>query len=152
MQVYYPVTEDFVSIDPQIASDASSRMIAYNCFEGLVRVDAEGKIVPAGADSWTVSPDDLVYTFSLRRDAKWYLTNTSQEEMSDIDAEKSRIPADFDERVTAKDYVFGLRRAVDPATNAADGKYLASIVNASEILAGKMQAGTLAVEAVDNLR
>ena len=150
MQVYYPVTEDFVSIDPQIASDASSKMIAYNCFEGLVRVDAEGKIVPAGADSWTVSPDDLVYTFSLRRDAKWYLTNTSKEEMSDTDAEKSRIPADFDERVTAKDYVFGLKRAVDPATNAADGKYLASIANAAEILAGKKQVSELGVEAVDD--
>jgi oligopeptide transport system substrate-binding protein len=139
-----------VSIDPQIASDASSKMIAYNCFEGLVRVDAEGKIVPAGADSWTVSPDDLVYTFSLRRDAKWYLTNTSKEEMSDTDAEKSRIPADFDERVTAKDYVFGLKRAVDPATNAADGKYLASIANAAEILAGKKQVSELGVEAVDD--
>ena len=150
MQLYYPVTEDFVSIDPQIAADASSKMIAYNCFEGLVRVDENGRIVPAGADTWSVSSDDLVYTFSLRRDAKWYLTNTSKEELSDTDAEKSRIPADFDERVTAKDYVFGLKRAVDPATNAADGKYLASIKNAALILAGKKQVSELAVEAVDD--
>ncbi len=149
-QVYYPVTEDFVSIDPQIASDTSSKLIAYNCFEGLVRVDENGKIVAAGADTWTVSEDSLTYTFSLRRDAQWYLTNTSKEEMSDPDPEKSRIPADFDSRVTAKDYVFGLKRAVDPATNAADGKYLAAIKNAGEILAGKKLASELAVEAIDD--
>ncbi len=149
-QIYYPVTEDFVSIDPQIASDTSSKLIAYNCFEGLVRVDENGKIVAAGADSWTVSEDSLIYTFNLRRDAQWYLTNTSKEEMSDPDPEKSRIPADFDSRVTANDYVFGLKRAVDPATNAADGKYLAAIKNAGEILAGKKLVSELAVEAIDD--
>ncbi len=149
-QLYYPVTEDFSCIDPQIASGESSKLIAYNCFEGLVRIDEDGEIVSAGADSWTVSDDSLTYTFSLRQDAKWYLTNTSKEEMSDSDPEKSRIPADFDTRVTAKDYVFGLRRAVNPETGAADGKYLASIKNASEILAGKMLAEELAVEAVDD--
>lgn len=149
-QLYYPVTEDFVSLDPQIASDESSKLIAYNCFEGLVRVDENGKIVPAGAVSWSVSSDSLTYTFNLRRDAKWYLTNTSKEELSDTDAEKSRIPADFDDRVTAGDYVFGLKRAVDPATGAADGKYLSAIKNGSAILDGKKQVSELAVEAVDD--
>lgn len=148
-QLYYPVTQDFDTIDPQIVSADSSKLIAYNCYEGLVRLDENGKIVAAGADSWTVSDDSLVYTFSLRKDARWYLTNTSKEELSDADASKSALPAGFDDRVTAKDYVFGLRRAVDPATASADGKYLSAIRNASDILGGKKQTSELGVVALD---
>lgn len=149
-ELYYPVTEDFRSLDPQIATDDSSKLIAYNCFEGLVRVNEKGEIVPAGAETWSVSADSLTYTFVLRRDAQWYLTNTSKEELSDTDPEKSDLPASFDTRVTAKDYVFGLKRAVDPATGAADGKYLAAIRNAADILESKKQVSELGVEAVDD--
>ena len=149
-ELYYPVTEDFRSLDPQIAADDSSKLIAYNCFEGLVRVNEKGEIVPAGAETWSVSADSLTYTFSLRRDAKWYLTNTSKEELSDNDPDKSDLPINFDERVTAKDYVFGLKRAVDPSTGAADGKYLSAIKNANDILNSKKQISELGVEAVDD--
>lgn len=148
-QLYYPVTQDFDTIDPQIVLADSSKLIAYNCYEGLVRLDENGKIVAAGADSWTVSDDSLVYTFSLRKDARWYLTNTSKEELSDADASKSALPARFDDRVTAKDYVFGLRRAVDPETDSADGKYLSAIRNATDILGGKKQTSELGVVALD---
>lgn len=149
-ELYYPVTEDFKSLDPQIVTDDSSKLIAYNCFEGLVRVNEKGEIVPAGAETWSVSSDSLTYTFVLRRDAQWYLTNTSKEELSDTDPEKSDLPMNFDTRVTAKDYVFGLKRAVDPVTGAADGKYLAAIRNAADILESKKQVSELGVEAIDD--
>ncbi len=149
-ELYYPVTSDFISIDPQIASDDSSKIIAFNCYEGLVRVNKDGDIVPAGADEWSVSADSLTYTFNLRKDAKWYLTNTSKEELSDSDPEKSALPDNFDVRVTAKDYVFGLRRAVDPNTGSADGKYLSAIKNADDILKGKKQPSELGAEALDD--
>jgi oligopeptide transport system substrate-binding protein len=44
--------------------------IAKHLFEGLTRVDAQGKAVLAGAKSVDVSPDGLHYTFVLR-DNKW---------------------------------------------------------------------------------
>lgn len=150
MQLYYPVTEDFTSIDPQIASGTSSKLIAYNCFEGLVRVNSQGEIVAAGADSWTVSDDSLTYTFNLRKDAKWYLTNTSKEEMSDTDPAKSDLPANFDTRVTAKDYAFGLKRALDPSTGSADGKYLSAIRNGSAVLNGTKNTSELGIEIIDD--
>ena len=96
MELYYPLTEDFKSLDPQIATDNSSKLIAYNCYEGLVRVNENGEVVPAGAVDWSVSADSLTYTFNLRRDAVWYLTNTSKEELSDDDATKSDLPVNFD--------------------------------------------------------
>ena len=149
-ELYYPLTADFKSIDPQIASDASSKLIAYNCYEGLVRVNENGEVVPAGALKWSISADSLTYTFNLKTDAKWYLTNTSKEELSDKDAEKSDLPVNFDDRVTAKDYVFGMRRAVDPLTGSSDNKYLAAIKNGQDIIDGKKNTSELGVEAVDD--
>lgn len=150
VQLYYPVTEDFATLDPQIVSGSSSKLIDFNCFEGLVRVNADGEIVAAGADNWTVSKDSLTYTFYLRKDAKWYLTNTSKEELSDTDPTKSDLPTNFDTRVTAKDYAFGLKRALDPATGSADGKYLSAIRNASAVLSGEKTTDELGIEIIDD--
>ncbi len=148
--LYYPVAEDFGTIDPQVASVPSSKMIAYNCFEGLVRLDENKNIVAAGADSWTVSEDALTYTFSLRKDAKWYLTNTSKEALSDDDEAKSLLPKNFDNRVTAQDYKFGLQRALDPATGSADGKYLSAIKYGADVLAGTLTTDALGIEVLDD--
>ena len=38
-----------------------------NVYEGLVRIDESGEVVPLLAEDWTVSDDLLVYTFALRR-------------------------------------------------------------------------------------
>ncbi len=148
--LYYPVTQDFGTIDPQVASVSSSKLIAYNCFEGLVRFDENKNIVAAGADSWTVSEDSLTYTFNLRKDAKWYLTNTSKEELSDTDPTKSLLPANFDNRVTAHDYAFGLKRALNPETGSADGKYLSAIKNGAAVLEGTLTADALGIEVLDD--
>ncbi|MBQ8210099.1 MAG: peptide ABC transporter substrate-binding protein [Clostridia bacterium] len=148
--LYYPVTEDFGTIDPQVASVSSSKMIAYNCFEGLVRLNENKEIVAAGADSWSVSNDSLVYTFNLRKDAKWYLTNTSKEELSDEDKDESLLPENFDNRVTAYDYAFGLKRALDPATGSAEGKYLSSIKNGSGVQSGALTTDALGIEVLDD--
>ncbi len=42
-----------------------------DCFEGLVAEDARGDAIPGQAASWTISPDGLVYTFTLRDDIFW---------------------------------------------------------------------------------
>jgi peptide/nickel transport system substrate-binding protein len=40
-------------------------------YRGLTSVDMHGRIVPDLADSWTVSPDGLVYEFRLKPDQRW---------------------------------------------------------------------------------
>lgn len=45
---------------------AIAQVLLGNVYEGLVRVDDEGRIVPALASGWTVSPDRRTYTFDLR--------------------------------------------------------------------------------------
>ena len=57
--VIYPIAAAPECLDPQIAENDSAKLIVYNCMEGLVRVDADGKIQPGVAKSWNVSADGL---------------------------------------------------------------------------------------------
>ncbi|WAJ30390.1 ABC transporter substrate-binding protein [Antarcticirhabdus aurantiaca] len=53
-------------LDPTVAAPvAIGQVVWQNVFEGLTRIDGEGRIQPQLAKSWTVSPDGLVYTFDL---------------------------------------------------------------------------------------
>lgn len=54
-------------LDPTVAAPVAVGQVTWqNVFEGLVALDRSGAIVPGLAESWTISPDGLVYTFKLR--------------------------------------------------------------------------------------
>lgn len=62
------ITNNMRSIFPHNIVDASAMSVMNQVYEGLLRLDPESKkIVPALAESYTVSPDGLVYTFKLRK-------------------------------------------------------------------------------------
>ena len=54
------------SLDPHLAQAAGTREVLFNIFEGLVKPDSEGNIIPAVAEDYSVSEDGKVYTFTLR--------------------------------------------------------------------------------------
>jgi peptide/nickel transport system substrate-binding protein len=55
------------------AIDSAGQRVAQHMFDGLIESNiATGKIEPALAESWTVSPDGKVYTFKLRQGVKWH--------------------------------------------------------------------------------
>ncbi|GAA2881168.1 oligopeptide transport system substrate-binding protein [Aminobacter niigataensis] len=116
------------AFDPAKASLWHEYYLMKDIFEGLVSYDSTGKIVPGVAESWSTSPDDTVYTFKLRPDAKW----------SDGTA------------VTAHDFVYSLRRELDPATAAMDPRLQFPIKNARAINKGEMPADQLGVRAIDD--
>lgn len=64
------ISSDLRSIDPRISADAPSCHIIYMLYEGLMRKDKEGTILPGIAEKYSVSEDGLKYIFHLR-DAKW---------------------------------------------------------------------------------
>jgi peptide/nickel transport system substrate-binding protein len=60
-----PANLDFTRTDGAAIPEA----LLVNVYEGLVRLNQQtGDIEPALAESWTVSPDGLVYDFTLRDD------------------------------------------------------------------------------------
>ena len=141
--LYFAVPNTAGSFDPQIADDVTSRIIVRNCFEGLVYVNKQGQAQPGFASRWDVSGDGRTYTFYLRQGEKWHLTTNAAEALA------GKLPADFAPEVTAEDFVFALRRAVDPATGAPDAGLLANVENADAIFAGEKAPETLGVEAPD---
>jgi peptide/nickel transport system substrate-binding protein len=61
------------TLDPTAGPAQAIREVTYlNVFEGLLRIDHDGKLQPMLAESWTVSPDNLVYTFKLRRGVRFH--------------------------------------------------------------------------------
>src|SRR5580658_577174 len=59
------------SLDPAVSESTQDANIERDLFEGLVLLDKDSKVVPGVAESWSISPDGLTYTFKLRENAKW---------------------------------------------------------------------------------
>ena len=126
----YRLLDQFPTIDPQLNQDVSGFHVIRDLFEGLLSQDAEGNLVPGVATGFTASDNNTTYTFTLRPNARW----------SNGDP------------VTAHDFVYAWRRAVDPVTASPYGWYLelTQIVNAADILAGEKEPAKLGVRAVDD--
>lgn len=60
------ITQDLDSLDPHNVAYAGTREVLFNLFEGLVKADSNGDLVPAVASEYDISDDAKVYTFSLR--------------------------------------------------------------------------------------
>lgn len=116
------------SLDPHIAEGVPSSNIQRDLSEGLVSESPTAELVPGVAESWDISEDGLVYTFHLRKNAKW----------SNGDP------------VTAHDFVFSWERMVDPATASNYALMLAPIRNAEAIIRGELPSSELGVEALDD--
>jgi oligopeptide transport system substrate-binding protein len=116
------------SLDPQKSRSVQAADVLRDIGEGLVSYDAAGELVPGTAESWEISNSGLTYTFRIRPDARW----------SNGDP------------VTADDFVYGLRRLVDPATAAFYAAELGNVVNAADIIAGRRSPDELGVAASDD--
>ena len=115
------------SLDPHQARSVPAANVLRDLYSGLVQISPSGAIKPADAESWEMGDDERVYTFKLRDDLRW----------------------SNGEPLTAQDYVYSLRRSVDPATGSPYAQLHAAIVNAKAIIAGDKPAQTLGVRAVD---
>ena len=83
---------------------AATANITSNVIDGLLENDRYGNFVPSMAKDWSVSKDGLTYTYTLRKDAKWY--TSEGEEYAEV---------------KAQDFVTGLKYAADKKS---DGLYL----------------------------
>lgn len=125
-RVYFELPDIPSTVDPQTASGASELIIVRNMYEGLLRYDENGELANGVAEKYSVS--GLTYTFNLRKDAHW----------------------DSGEPLTAHDFVFGLRRAVDPDTKSPFVSRLFCISGAEAIYNGNATTESLGVKATDD--
>ncbi|MBQ9766862.1 MAG: ABC transporter substrate-binding protein [Lachnospiraceae bacterium] len=66
------ITQDLDSLDPHKAVAAGTDEVLFNVFEGLVKPSADGTLVPAVAKEYTIAPDGMSYTFTLRENVKFH--------------------------------------------------------------------------------
>ncbi len=123
--IYFELLQKPQTFDPQMAQSDSELLVIRNIFEGLMRENTDGKIVCGASKSYTI--DDLTYTFKLRDDTFW------------SDGKK----------VTAYDFEYAFRRAVDPKIKAPFVSRLFAIENAEKIANGEAEISSLGVKAVD---
>ncbi|BCR05403.1 peptide-binding protein [Desulfuromonas versatilis] len=63
---------DASNLLPVLASDSASSDINGLVYNGLVRYDKEFNIEGELAESWDISPDNLTFTFHLRKGVRWH--------------------------------------------------------------------------------
>ena len=63
MSFTYVLAQNISSLDPQTASGTAAGAVLDSLFEGLCRIDAEGKTQPGVAKSWDENNDSTVFTF-----------------------------------------------------------------------------------------
>ncbi|MBQ8739971.1 MAG: hypothetical protein IJY79_00275 [Clostridia bacterium] len=123
--IYFELLEKPKTLDPQTASSDSELLIVRNIYEGLMRKTEDGTIVGGVSESYSYK--NLTYTFNLKDDAVW----------------NDGTP------LTAYDFEYGFRRAVDPKIKAPFASRLFAITNAEAINSGSADISTLGVKAVD---
>lgn len=149
INIVYPFSANVNSYDPQVAATGDEYLIIENTFEGLVRLDADGKIVKGAAEKWDISADGLTYTFDIKKGLKWNINTDKDSEGKYKDSRLEMMGKEFNPDITADDFVFGLRRAVMPETDCPLFSSIANIKNATKIRSGKMKPTSLGVTAVD---
>lgn len=117
------------TLDPSLATDGTSFDMLNNSMDGLYRLGKKNKITAGLAKKTKLSSDGLKYTFDLRK-SKW---------------------SNGDE-VTAKDFVYGWQRTVDPKTNSSYAYLFDGIKNALAIANGKKPVSSLGIRAISKYK
>ena len=94
-------------LDPTAGAAAAIDEVLYaNVFEGLTRIGSGGEVLPALAESWTVSEDGKTYTFKLHTGVKFH-------DGTDFDAEDVKFSLDRARGETSTNAQKGLFAAID---------------------------------------
>ncbi|EXY04596.1 peptide ABC transporter substrate-binding protein [Bacillus cereus] len=122
-----PYIAEIPTMDVTKATDSESMNVMRNVFEGLYILGEDNKVIPGVAKSYEMSEDKKTYTFHLR-DSKW----------------SNGTP------VTAADFVFSWKRAVNPNTAAEYAFLFFDVRNAKRINSKELPIDQLGVKAIDD--
>jgi len=115
------------SLDPRLAGDTTAAIVVGMLFDGLTRVDASGVPQPSVAEKIEISGDGLTYTFHLR-DSHWWNGDA----------------------VTAEDFAYAWRTALDPSQTSTTAYKLYVIKGAEAANKGDIPLSEVGVTALDD--
>ena len=95
--VNYGLTSDIASLDPVYTTDQISTILYRQLYDTLIVKGPDGEWAPKLAESWSLSDDEMTYTFHLRDDVVFH------------DGSK----------MTAEDVAYSINRAIESAAVAA---------------------------------
>lgn len=127
------VTIDVMTEPPDmntiLTTDSTSFSILKNTMENLVRLDEQDLPQPGAAESWDISEDKLTYVFHLREGMKW----------------------ENGDPVTAADFEFAWKEAMNPEVAAEYAYFFDPIVGAKDYYSGTGSRDDVKVTATDEL-
>jgi peptide/nickel transport system substrate-binding protein/oligopeptide transport system substrate-binding protein len=118
--VRWHLSESPTTLDPAFIVDVAGGRIAAKLFNGLLRLDEQGRIEPDIASDWRLSDDGRTYTFRVREGVHF---------------SNGRVLA-------AEDVEFSLKRLLSPEVASPRGWILSHVAGAKEFQEGK--AGSVA--------
>lgn len=117
------------SYDPNITNETYGSIVLLHMYEGLLKIDETGALVPAAA-TYEVSDQNTTFTFTLRDDLKW----------SD------------GKQVTAHDYRNSWMRFISPDTDVQSASVISPyILNVTEYMAGEVDVEAVGIHVLDDL-
>lgn len=126
-KIVYNLGTEPDAIDPARSTSVGAGTVGIACFEGLTRITTQNAPGPGVAKDWEISDDGLVYTFKLRKDAKW------------SDGGK----------VTANDFDYSWRRVLDPNLASEYANQLFYVKNAQDYFEGKASKEDIGIKVID---
>jgi ABC-type transport system substrate-binding protein len=95
----YNQSEGLSSLDPAFSKNQANTWAVTQLYNGLVEFDDSLKVIPALAERWTISEDQKVYTFFLRKNI-WF-------------HDSEIFPDGKGREVKASDFVYSFKRIID---------------------------------------
>ncbi|MGQ9630619.1 MAG: peptide ABC transporter substrate-binding protein [bacterium] len=103
------------TLDPAHVTDTTSHSVVGTLFDTLLAFDKDLRPQPHVAESYSISPDGLVYTFKLRKGVRFHNGREA----------------------TAEDFAYSFKRALDPATQSERTWVLDDIKGAEAFMKGE---------------
>ncbi len=116
----YARGHDSTTLDPARAQDDESYKVISNIYEGLVRFKAgtAAEIEPCLAESWQISPDNMVWTFFLQKNIQFHDGTPFNAEAVRFSLER-QISPQSDGSLNYASFTFGMVdqiKVIDPFT------------------------------------
>jgi oligopeptide transport system substrate-binding protein len=144
---------DIPSLDPNVAEDTSSITIVENTMPGLTNLNEVTNVLgPGMASKWDISADGKQYTFTMREGIPWVKWDGVKKQVVKVQTCPDKDGKTKDRTVTAKDFEYGILRALKPETASPYAYVLDFVIEgAQEFTDGKITDTTkVGVKAVDD--